>query len=102
MTMWRIHAPSSSANLGPGFDVLGLALHLGITLELEPDCQQGFDLEISGESADTLPRDRSNRILSVASEIAAVPLEGGDVAALLLPRFSNRRRANRVLAGQRG
>jgi len=70
MTKWRIHAPSSSANLGPGFDVLGLALHLGITLELEPDCQQGFDLELSGESADTLPKDRSNRILAIASEIA--------------------------------
>ncbi|MEC9476267.1 MAG: homoserine kinase [Planctomycetota bacterium] len=75
MTRWRIHAPASSANLGPGFDVLGLALQLGITLELEPDSKRGFAIEISGEGADTLPTDRSNRILSIATEIAGEAVE---------------------------
>ena len=75
MTRWRIHAPASSANLGPGFDVLGLALQLGITLELEPDRADGFCLEISGEGADSLPRDRSHRIVSIAQEIAGDAVE---------------------------
>lgn len=70
MMTWRIHAPASSANLGPGFDVLGLALQIGITLELEVDSDRGFGIEISGEGADIFPRDRSNRIISLASEIA--------------------------------
>ena len=73
MTTWKIHAPASTANVGPGFDVLGLALKLGITVELE--CDRGFGIELSGEGANTLPTDRSNRILSVASEIAGDAVE---------------------------
>ncbi|MGE4619592.1 MAG: homoserine kinase [Planctomycetota bacterium] len=75
MTRWRIHAPSSSANLGPGFDVLGLALELGITLELEAESPKGFGVEISGEGAESLPRDQTHRIVSVAAEIAGEAAE---------------------------
>lgn len=75
MTVWKIHAPASSANLGPGFDVLGLALQLHISVELEPDSDQGFAIELSGEGSDSLPTDQTNRILSVASEIAGEAVE---------------------------
>ena len=75
MTVWKIHAPASSANLGPGFDVLGLALQLHISVELEPDSDQGFAIELSGEGSDSLPTDQTNRILAVASEIAGEAVE---------------------------
>ena len=47
----RVRVPATSANLGPGFDALGLAL----TLQDEVDawvCESGLSIEISGESAD--------------------------------------------------
>jgi homoserine kinase len=47
----RVRVPATSANLGPGFDALGLAL----TLYDEVDawvCESGLSIEISGEGAD--------------------------------------------------
>ena len=47
----RVRVPATSANLGPGFDALGLAL----TLHDEVDawvCESGLSIEISGEGAD--------------------------------------------------
>src|SRR5271166_3536384 len=47
----RVRVPATSANLGPGFDALGLAL----TLLDEVDawvCASGLSIEISGEGAD--------------------------------------------------
>lgn len=42
--------PASSANLGPGFDTLALALSMYIEVEAEP-CD-GFEVEAQGEGAD--------------------------------------------------
>jgi homoserine kinase len=47
----RVRVPATSANLGPGFDTLGLAL----TLHDDVDawiCESGLSIEISGEGAD--------------------------------------------------
>ena len=47
----RVRVPATSANLGPGFDALGLAL----TLHDDVDawvCESGLSIEISGEGAD--------------------------------------------------
>jgi len=47
----RVQVPATSANLGPGFDALGLAL----TLYDEVDawiCEAGISIEIDGEGAD--------------------------------------------------
>ena len=47
----RVRVPATSANLGPGFDALGLAL----TLHDEVDawiCESGLSVEIDGEGAD--------------------------------------------------
>lgn len=50
-----IQVPASSANLGPGFDSLGLALtlHDEITVEAMPD---GLVVEVQGEGASDVPR----------------------------------------------
>ncbi len=52
--------PATSANLGAGFDCLGLALRLHNDVALIEDGP--FRVEISGEGADTLPRDRANLV----------------------------------------
>lgn len=55
----KINAPATSANMGPGFDCLGMALDIWNTIEVEVG-RQG--IEISGHGQDTLPRDSSNLI----------------------------------------
>jgi homoserine kinase len=52
--------PATSANLGSGFDCLGLALRLYNDVALDPEGP--FGVEIVGEGADSLPRDRSNLV----------------------------------------
>jgi homoserine kinase len=55
----RVSVPASSANLGPGFDVLGLALDL---LDVFDVWEAGSELriEIDGEGAGSVPTDETN------------------------------------------
>src|SRR6202035_43228 len=46
----RVRVPATSANLGPGFDTLGLALGLYDEVEVAVT-PSGMDLEVSGEGA---------------------------------------------------
>ena len=63
-----IKVPATSANLGPGFDSLGLALDLWnettITLAIE------FSVRIKGEGADKLSADKNNLIFRAAQKLA--------------------------------
>ncbi len=47
----RVRVPATSANLGPGFDALGLALSLHDEVNAWV-CESGLSIEISGEGAD--------------------------------------------------
>src|SRR5215207_592602 len=51
----RVAPPATSANLGPGFDSLGLALGLHDEVEVEV-VDGGLTVEVTGEGADDLPR----------------------------------------------
>jgi homoserine kinase len=64
-----VKIPATTANLGPGFDALGLALDLWneITFEEADEMQ----VEITGEGAGGLPRDASNPILQAAQMVFA-------------------------------
>jgi homoserine kinase len=53
--------PATSANIGSGFDCFGLALSLFNDVALMPD--NAFGVEIVGEGAESLPRDRSNLVM---------------------------------------
>ena len=53
--------PATSANLGPGFDVLGLALALYNEVTLQPSSDVSVSIE--GEGADHLERDERNVIV---------------------------------------
>ena len=44
----RVRVPATSANLGPGFDALGLALSLHDDVDAWV-CESGLSIEISGE-----------------------------------------------------
>jgi homoserine kinase len=48
--MIKIRVPATTANLGPGFDCLGLALKLYLNLEIE-EIEKGFVIEYRGEGA---------------------------------------------------
>src|SRR5215831_16444458 len=66
-----VAVPATSANLGPGFDVLGLALDLEdeVTAEVGPD---GFHVEVSGEGAGEVPGDESHLIVATMLRTFAV------------------------------
>ena len=69
-----VSVPATSANLGPGFDCLGVALELADTLVGEV-VADGLDLEVEGEGAEEVPRDE--RHLVVRSMRAAFAEMGG-------------------------
>lgn len=52
--------PASTTNLGPGFDVLGLAVQLYSTVELE-EISRGIQVEVCGVNRELIPCDESNR-----------------------------------------
>ena len=66
-TAASVSVPATSANLGPGFDSMGLALELRdevtLTVVAGPDVA-----EVEGEGAATLPRDGAHLILRLAHE----------------------------------
>jgi homoserine kinase len=58
----RVQVPATSANLGPGFDALGLALSLvdEVTARVVPT---GLTIEISGEGAAEVARDETHLLV---------------------------------------
>ncbi len=58
----RVTVAGSSANLGPGFDTLGLAVALHDVVEVEV-IDSGVEVEIHGEGADELPRNESHLVM---------------------------------------
>ncbi|MBB0245476.1 homoserine kinase [Streptomyces alkaliphilus] len=70
----RVRVPATSANLGPGFDALGLALGLYDDVVVRV-ADAGLNIDIAGEGADTLPRDE--RHLLVRSMHTAFEVLGG-------------------------
>lgn len=57
----HVRVPATSANLGPGFDCLALALNLWNEARFEPG-GSGLRIEISGEGQGTLAQDERNLI----------------------------------------
>jgi homoserine kinase len=66
-----VSVPATTANLGPGFDCLALSLDLWNEAEFVAHGGEGIVLEISGEGADTLPRDGRNALVSAAGQVFA-------------------------------
>lgn len=58
----RVSVPATSANLGPGFDALGLAVSIRDDLEAEV-IDAGLEIEVTGAGADDVPRDASHLVV---------------------------------------
>jgi len=74
-----VRVPASTANLGPGFDCLGLALDIWNEVSFQVG-GQGYLIQIEGEGAGKLPLDRSNLILRAADSLykkAGAPFPSG-------------------------
>jgi len=48
----QVRVPASSANLGPGFDALGLALEIFLTCRFEP--AERLSIRVTGRDADCI------------------------------------------------
>jgi homoserine kinase len=58
----RVRVPASTANLGPGFDALGLALALYDEVEVTP-VASGLRVEVHGEGAGQVPTDEDHLVV---------------------------------------
>jgi homoserine kinase len=65
----KVKVPATTANLGPGFDALGLALDLWNEAEFVATKDKKISLSISGEGADQLPIDTNNSIVDAALQV---------------------------------
>ncbi|MFC7678106.1 homoserine kinase [Paenibacillus sp. GCM10028914] len=63
----RIKVPASTANLGPGFDTLGMALSLYAWIEMKQADRTSFHL--FGDEMKGVPEDKSNLIYQVAQMV---------------------------------
>ncbi|KAK9457194.1 GHMP kinase [Dipodascopsis uninucleata] len=64
-----IKVPSSSANIGPGFDVVGLALSIWLELDVKIDesienVPQNCKITYSGEGAEDLPKEADSNLIT--------------------------------------
>lgn len=82
----RVRVPATSANLGPGYDSLGLALdlHDEIEVRLVPS---GIAVEVAGEGAGEVPRNQDHLVVRAMRH--AFEQLGGEPAGLVV-RCRNR------------
>lgn len=64
-----VKVPATTANLGPGFDAIGLALNLWNETEFIPINGTGIEFNIKGEGDGKLPMDESNTIAVAAKQL---------------------------------
>ncbi len=83
MRQIRVCVPATIGNVGPGFDALGLALNIHNEVTLAGDAPQPAEgkaledaiaaidvqVEVEGEAADEIERDRSNLVFRAACEV---------------------------------
>ena len=89
----QVQVPATSANLGPGFDCLGLALQMHDKYVARVIDEPGLDIDVIGEGADNLPRNEKN--LLVKAMFAGFDYLGGRPRGLAI-------RAKNVIPHGRG
>ena len=61
-TAVRVRVPASTANLGPGFDALGMALALYDIVEVRV-AERGLVVSATGQGAGTVPTDETHLVV---------------------------------------
>lgn len=64
----RVRVPATSANLGPGFDTLGIALSFYDDLEVTALAPGKITVEVEGEGANQVPKDESHLVVKAILE----------------------------------
>lgn len=82
----RLRLPATSANLGPGFDALGLAMSLYLTIEAEVSQTGAFLIEATGRDAEACSQIDNNLIFTTYVDILA---NAGKLAPRLHLRMHN-------------
>ena len=59
----QVQVPASSANLGPGFDCLGLALNMNDRYMAQVMDEPGVDIDVTGEGAESIPTTDKNLVI---------------------------------------
>ena len=59
----QVQVPATSANLGPGFDCLGLALSMFDRYIAQVQDEPGFDVDVTGEGAENVARNDKNLVI---------------------------------------
>lgn len=59
----QVQVPASSANLGPGFDCLGLALNMNDRYMAQVMDEPGVDIDVTGEGANSIPTTDKNLVI---------------------------------------
>ena len=59
----QVQIPASSANLGPGFDCLGLALNMNDRYMAQVMDEPGVDIDVTGEGAESIPTTDKNLVI---------------------------------------
>lgn len=66
----RVRVPATTANLGPGFDCLGMALEIYNEVEFEALDAPGLKIDVSGAACcDQMARDEQNLVYRAASRV---------------------------------
>jgi homoserine kinase len=79
-----VKVPATTANLGPGFDTLGLALALYDELEFTTRAEPGATIDVRGVGVGEVPTDESSLVIRAAAHTFAhygVQMPGLDVVA---------------------
>jgi len=69
MRQVTVSVPATSANLGPGFDCLGLSLDLRQAITFTARSRPGLNISAKGEDANKIPLDSSNLVYQAAEII---------------------------------
>nr|WP_310018323.1 homoserine kinase [Microbacterium resistens] len=67
----QVRVPATSANLGPGFDTLGLALSMYDELDVTALASSDLEVEVSGSGAEVIPRDATNLVVRSIAHVFA-------------------------------
>src|SRR5579875_1861955 len=65
--VFSVRVPATSANLGPGFDCLGIALEMFNTMTVYSE--EPFAIDIVGESFEQLPRTHDNLVVQAMDKL---------------------------------
>lgn len=66
--MIRVQVPATTANLGPGFDCLGMALKLYNYVEMK-QLESGLIIEVQGDGVGSIPTDQRNIVYGAAQRV---------------------------------